>query len=216
MTPREKQKLCNLLAGFFSSPEPGMVAEIGRKEGFAFLADSMKSWGGDPALLIGLYLNGSSEGVFAELQKEYERLFSGRESASVSLIESPYKPWTQDEECRLPFAREKGLLGGDSALHMEAILQGAGVEVPEAFKACPDHLVLELELLSALYGEATDREVRQFIQDHLDWIPHLKKELIGFQPHPFYLSAVELLDRFLKHERNRLERMDHGEKSVHS
>jgi TorA maturation chaperone TorD len=96
-----------------------------------------------------------------------------------------------------------------------AIFQKSGVEIPEPFKACPDHLVLELEFLSALYAEATDREVRQFIQDHLDWIPQLKIEMIRFQPHPFYLSAVELLDRFLNHERDRLERTDYGEKSFH-
>jgi len=138
-----------------------------------------------------------------------------KEEKFVSLIESPYKPWTQDGECRLAFAREKGLLGGDSALHMAAIFRHSGVEVPPRFAACPDHLVLELEFLSALYAEATDHEVRQFIQDHLDWIPRLKEEMIRFRPHPFYLGAVELLDLFLNHERDRLERIHHGEKSLH-
>jgi TorA maturation chaperone TorD len=57
--------------------------------------------------------------------------------------------------------------------------------------------------------------VGQFIQDHLDWLPRLKEEMIRLQPHPFYLSALELLDGFLDHERDRLERIDHGEKSFH-
>jgi TorA maturation chaperone TorD len=215
MTPREKENLCMLMAGLFDSPERELIDEVRKVNVFSFLANALKSWGGDPSLLIGLQTSGSPGDLHSELQREYDRLFSGGGEESVSLVESPYKPWTRDGECRLPFAREKGLLKADSALHMEAIFQSSGVEVPEPFRGCPDHVVLELEFLSSLYAQATDREVRQFIQDHLGWIPHLKKELIRFQPHPFYLSAVELLDLFLKHERDRLERINHGEKSVH-
>jgi TorA maturation chaperone TorD len=215
MTPREKEHLCELMASLFSPPERGVIEQIQGEAVCFFLEEAIQSWGGDPALLTGFKTGSSPEPLQEELQREYDRLFSGREEKSVSLIESPYKPWTQDGECRLSFAREKGLLKGDSALHMAAIFQKTGVEVPEPFRGCPDHVVLELEFLSALYAEATDREVRQFIQDHLDWIPQLKKEMIPFQPHPFYLSAVELLDVFLNHERDRLERIDYGEKSFH-
>ena len=215
MTPREKKQLCELMAGLFSPPERGVIDEVRKGDVFSILENAMKAWGGDPTLLIGLQASDSPDALYVELQKEYNRLFSGRKEKSVSLVESPYKPWTQDGECRLSFAREKGLLGGDSALHLTAIFRQSGVEVPDSFKACPDHLVLELEFLSALYGEATDRQVRQFIQDHLDWIPQLKKEMIQFQPHPFYLSAMELLDLFLTHERDRLEKIDYGEKSFH-
>jgi TorA maturation chaperone TorD len=215
MTPQEKEYFCELMAGLFSPPGQGMIDEIRKGDVFPFLAGALKAWGGDPALLIGLQTGGSPEALLFELQEEYARLFSARKEKFVSLIESPYKPWTQDGECRLAFAREKGLLGGDSALHMAAIFRHSGVEVPRRFAACPDHLVLEMEFLSALYGEATDHEVRQFIQDHLDWIPRLKEEMIRFQPHPFYLGAVELLDLFLNHERDRLERINHGEKSFH-
>jgi len=213
MTPRQKAHLCEWLAGLFSPPERELIDEIRKEDVFSFLTDAMKSWGGDPALLIGLQTNASPQDLYVELQGEYGRLFSGREEKSVSLIESPYKPWTQDGECRLSFAREKGLLRGDSALHMAAIFRDSGMEVPQRFGACPDHLVLQLEFLSALYAEATDPQVRQFIQNHLDWIPQLKKEMMRLRPHPFYVSAVELLDLFLKHERDRLERFNHGEKS---
>jgi len=215
MTPREKAHLCDLMAGWFSPPERGVIDEIRQGDVFSFLANAVKSWGADPALLTGLQTSGSPEALCVELQREYDRLFSEREEKSVSLVESPYKPWTQDGECRLSFAREKGLLRGDSALHMAAIFRDSGVEVPERFDSCPDHLVLELEFLSALYAEATDRQVGQFIQDHLDWLPRLKEEMIRLQPHPFFLSALELLDGFLDHERDRLERIDHGEKSFH-
>jgi len=215
MTPREKEDFCDWLAALFSPPERETVEQLrmdaipSRMEGY------IKSLGGDCAWLIGFTPLWESEALYHELEKEYDRLFAGPVGGCVSLVESPYKPWTRDGECHVSFAGETGLLMGDSAVHMAAIFRQSGVEVPEKFTAWPDHLVLELEFLSALYGEATDREVRQFIQDHLDWIPELKKNLLRCQPHPFYLSAVELLNFFLSRERERLEITDNGKKSVH-
>lgn len=215
MTPREKEDLCQWIAALFSPPERETIEQL-RMDDIPFRMEGyVKSLGGDPAWLIGFTPLENPGALYPELKKEYDRLFAGPEGDSVSLVESTYKPWTQDEECHLSFAREKGLLMGDSAIHMAAIFRQSGVEVPEKFRACPDHLVLELEFLSALYGEATERGVKQFIQDHLDWVPELKKSLLLCQPHPFYLSAVELLNFFLSRERERLEISDDGKKSVH-
>jgi putative dimethyl sulfoxide reductase chaperone len=213
MTAQEKETFCDLMAALFSPPEAEGVEQI-RREAF-LLEEYVRSWGGDAALLVGLKTGTDGETFFRDLQAEHDRLFSGAEGETVSLVESCYKPWTQDPECHLSFARGKGLLQGDSALHMEAVFRQSGVEVPEGFKACPDHLVLELELLSALYGEASDREVKAFIHDHLDWIPEMKRDLIRHRPHPFYLSAAELLDVFLSREKNRLETGHDGKKSLH-
>jgi TorA maturation chaperone TorD len=213
MTAQEKETFCDLMAALFSPPEAEGVEQIRRA---AFLLEEyVRSWGGNAALLFGPKTGADAEAFAHELQAEYHRLFSGEKGEPVSLVESCYKPWTQDAECHLSFARGKGLLRGDSALHMEAVFRQSGVEVPEEFKACPDHLVLELEFLSALYGEATAREVKAFIHGHLDWIPEMKRDLIRHRPHPFYLSAAELLDGFLAHEKNRLETGDDGKKNLH-
>jgi TorA maturation chaperone TorD len=213
MTAREKEHLCELMAAVFSPPEAEGIEQI-RREAF-ILEESFKSWGGDAALLFGLKTAGDAEAFSRDLRGEYDRLFGGKTGESAPLVESCYKPWTRDAECHLSFARGKGLFMGDSALHMAHILRYSGVEVPESFRACPDHLVLELEFLSALYGEGTDQEVRQFIHDHLDWIPQMKRDLKQLGPHQFYLSAAELLDGFLRHEKIRLEIPDDGKKSLH-
>jgi TorA maturation chaperone TorD len=74
---------------------------------------------------------------------------------------------------------------------------------------------MELEFLSYLYGFATDLEVKQFIKDHLAWIPLLKEELERSDAHPVYRSALEVLVLFLGKERRRLEEKENGEKAVH-
>lgn len=83
-----------------------------------------------------------------ELKVEYDRLFSGLREESICLVESFYKPWTRDAHCPLPFASERGLLMGDSAIHLLAIYQQCGLEVSEEFKGYPDHIVMKLEFLS--------------------------------------------------------------------
>lgn len=196
MTRREKADFCEWMAALFSPPEPAMIEEF-RAAGRSFPGKEFPLPGDYPAM-----------------EREYRRLFAGAAGRAVSLVESTYKPWTGDEECRLSFAREKGLLMGDSAVHMAAVFRQAGVEVPGEFRACPDHLVLELEFLSALYAAAGEPEAGQFIRDHLDWIPELKKSLAGVRAHPFYSAAAERLNSFLEGEK-RLEITANGEKSVH-
>ena len=207
MTSGEKGIFCESMAGLFSPPDGENFRHL-----FSSFPQIWTCGNGDPTVPSGFESELNTE-VLSDIQKDYERLFLGR-GECVSLVESAYKPWTLDPECRLSFAREKGLLMGDSALHMAAIFQCAGVEVPEQFVACPDHLVLELEFLAALYREVGDREVEQFIGDHLDWIPELKKEIMKLHPHAFYRSAVETLDLFLHRERERLEKEGYGSKSV--
>lgn len=104
---------------------------------------------------------------------------------------------------------------GDSALHLLEIYRLCDLEVEEEFRSCPDHLALELEFLSYLYRWATDIEIKKFIKDHLDWILLLKEEFKQVHAHPFYASALEILDLFLNKERKRLEVEDHGEKKIH-
>ena len=155
------------------------------------------------------------EDLLEELKAEHDRLFSGLSEESISLVESFYKPWTHDARCSLPFASERGLLMGDSAVHLLAIYQQCGLEVSEEFKSCPDHIVMELEFLSYLYERATDIEVQTFIEDHLDWVPPLKDNFERLHAHPFYLSVLEVLNLFLNRERERLEVEANGKKKIH-
>jgi TorA maturation chaperone TorD len=99
---------------------------------------------------------------------------------------------------------------GDSALHLLALYQQCGLEVEEEYRGMPDHLVMELEFLSFLYQRATDKEIKRFIEDHLDWVTPLREKFKEFHSHPFYRSALEVLLLFLRKEEERLEVEYHG------
>jgi TorA maturation chaperone TorD len=79
----------------------------------------------------------------------------------------------------------------------------------------PDHLIVELELLSYLYRWGSDKEIKMFTEDHLGWIPLLKGELEKVRAHPFYIGVLEVLDLFLRTERKRLEKESDGEENIH-
>jgi putative dimethyl sulfoxide reductase chaperone len=206
----ERENFCKAIAFFFSAPEAERIEEFQRMEGLTFFRETIASLGGDSPLPDGIPLPFELQTFFAVWPDEYGRLFSRLNGQGISLVESSYKPWTHDPGCHLSFAREKGLLQGDSALHVSAIYRQCGMEVAEEF-----HLSLEMEFLAFLYRWASDRQIKIFIADHLDWISLLKEKLNPFHPHPAYVLALELLNFFLDKEKKRLEIKDNGAKSVH-
>jgi TorA maturation chaperone TorD len=205
MTSQEKAFLCQLLASLFSPPDEEMAGWIRRGALHSVLnkyADVLGAFGSG---LEGFRSEKDGDDIWKELESAYHTFFSGLKGDGICLVESFYKPWSQDLHCPLLFASTKGLLMGDPALHLLTLYQECGLKVEDEFRGRPDHLALELEFLSYLYQEATDMEVRQFIVDHLDWIPFLKEECQRMNVHPFYTDILDILDLFLKQERARLE-----------
>ncbi len=216
MVHEEKGRFCEVLVSLFSPPHREIIREMLEGELLNFFKLATETWQGNDFVGNGLFLDGDPEKIFEELSSEYRRLFEDVGSETISLVESAYKPWTLDAFCPLPFAKEKGLLMGDSALHLLALYQHCGLEIVGPLRGIPDHLILELEFLSFLYQHATDQEIKQFIEDHLDWIPLLQKACEDAQAHPFYLTLVDLLRRFIHSEKERLEKEFHGEKEIYS
>ena len=215
LTRDEKSRFCSLAASLMAPPEGALLEELEDEASRSLLNKAFPAAGGDgrlPALLAG-GVRGAE--FVAALRTEYGRLFGQWEGAAISLVESTHKPWTADGECRMVFSRSTGLLMGDAALHMRELYRQAGLEVPEEFLSTPDHLVLELEFLGILYRSASQRQVRGFIADHLDWVSGLEAELEQAGSHPFYRDAVGMIRRFLERERTQGEGEGHGEKKVH-
>jgi TorA maturation chaperone TorD len=211
MTNEEKERFSEMLACLFSPPDREMVELVRQGNIHSLFLHYFQIWGENTNLLEGFLTTGGPEIIFRDLKEEYGRLFSPEAgSEKISLVESFYKPWTQDPHCPLSFATEKGLLMGDSALHLLALYEQCGLEVEGEYRGMPDHLAMELEFLSFLYQRATDKEIRGFIEDHLNWMTLLREKFKEFHSHPFYRSALEVLLLFLRKEKERLEVECHG------
>jgi TorA maturation chaperone TorD len=206
MNSQEKETFCQVLATLFYTPDHELTRQICQGDLYSFFEHYVQHWESNGDLSKGFLMQGDAEQILRDLEAAYERLFAGVGGEGIPLIESCYKPWTQDPHCSLPFAFEKGLLMGDAALHLSALFQQCRLEVAAEFKGCPDHLIMELEFLAYLYRWVGDAEIKRFIEDHLDWVSLLRDELKRRQPHPFYLSALAVLDLFLNRERERLEK----------
>jgi TorA maturation chaperone TorD len=200
MTHEEKNRFCALAAALLAPPDAALVDDLRQAELHSQLSVYVQSWGGDSALLS-IFPNGSGRDSFLSgLESDYASLFVDPEGARISLVESTYKTWTADKTCAMAFAAAKGLLMGDSAVHMLNLYQQSAIEIPEEFHSMPDHLVLELEFLALLYQNGSEERINQFIEDHLDWIPELKREVQKVSPHAFYGNSIELIHLFLQNE----------------
>jgi TorA maturation chaperone TorD len=215
MPDKGKVFFCQILSSLFCPPDQGMVEQLSQDRLHAFFKSYIQSWEGEIGILKGFFTQSPPQIFLRDLREEHHRLFSDTGDERISLVESFYKPWTQDPHCSLPFAKEKGFLMGDSAIHLSTLFQHCGLEVEGPFKGIPDHIIIELEFLSYLYQEAGDEEIKRFLKDHLDWIPFLKESFEKACAHPFYISLIEILDLFINQEKGRLEKKSDGKKDIH-
>jgi TorA maturation chaperone TorD len=210
-----KAFLSQVLSSLFCPPDQGTVEQVTQGHLYGFFKNAVQSWRGEIEILKGFLTQSPPQMLLQELKDDYDRLFSDTGKERISLVESFYKPWTQDPHCPLPFAKEKGFLMGDSAVHLSTLFGQWGIEVSEPYKGMPDHLVIELEFLSYLYEEAGNREIKRFIEDHLDWIHFLREGFKRAHAHLFYVSLIEVLDLFINIEKRRLEKETDGAKDIH-
>jgi TorA maturation chaperone TorD len=215
MPDKGKAFFCQILSSLFCTPDQGMVKKLSQGHLQAFFKSYVQSWEREIGILKGFLTQSPLQILLRDLKEEYHRLFSDTGIERISLVESYYKAWSQDPHCSLPFAKEKGFLMGDSAIHLSTLFQHCGLEVAGPFKGMPDHILIELEFLSYLYQEAGEEEIKRFIKDHLDWIPFLKESFEKVHAHPFYISLIEILDFFINQEKGRLEKKSDGEKDIH-
>lgn len=214
MTNREKEQFCAFAASLFAPPDGTIVDDLQKDGLLSVIGEYTRKWGGDGQLQERITQEADNEETLSVLQAEYKRLF-GEWEEEISLVESTYKSWTDDKECKMVFAASKGLIMGDHALHMQELYRQASLEIPEEYRSRPDHLVLELEFLALMYRFAPDEAIERFIGDHLDWIPELKATMENAKAHPFYANAVEILHLFLQKETKIEKAKEHEQKKIH-
>jgi TorA maturation chaperone TorD len=162
------------LSEFFKPPSPEFSDHVASGRIAEFFAGRLAAPGLDPALADGLALEGN---VRERLEEEYRRLYLGPLPPYVVPVESVYKRWAQAPDCQLHFAAEKGHLMGDPALDMIRRYRAAGIAIPEALSAMPDHIALELEYMSYLLNQRDPNAPREFLETHLDWVDDLARDV---------------------------------------
>lgn len=200
VTDEEKERFCAVAAALLAPPDEVLAEDLQQEALLAWLDATVREWGAGRGAPSESFREAGQGKALAALRKEYGRLFTDTDGEQISLVESTYKPWTLDKGCGLAFAASQGLVMGDSALHMTELYERLSLEIPEAFRSTPDHLVLELEFLALLYRSGAREQVGQFIADHLDWIEALRQAVEKANPHPFYRNAILLVDSFLQNE----------------
>jgi TorA maturation chaperone TorD len=209
---QERESFCQVLATLCFPPDLETAEQVREGGLWTLFSEVVRTWNGKDGVLKGLLMEGSAQAILNNLKESYGWLFSDTEGKRIPLFESCYKPWTRDPHCTVPFASGKGLLMGDSALHMMEIYHCCGVEVAEEFRSTPDHLGLELQFLAFLYRWGSDDQIKTFIGDHLDWLDPVRLELDRAGAHPFYRSLFDLIALFIDQEKRRLEGEKNGEK----
>jgi TorA maturation chaperone TorD len=158
---------------------------------------------GNPLTLPALLLH--PEMTPAALADDYFHSFFLPQGRKIWLVESIYKPWTLDESAEVPFRGQTGWLGGDAAAHMKDILDNLGVKLPPELAGTPDHLAIELELMSWLAENAGPDVQATYLAQHLDWLPLLVEHARQAGLSGFHLSLLEFVAAFVAWDRHRLD-----------
>lgn len=98
------------------------------------------------------------------------------------------------------YLRSEGSYLGDSARYMRELADRLGLEVPQEFSACPDHLALELDLTAVLLRSGMDREALMFMRERFSWLESYRQRLLKLDDASFYIGLVDaVIGIWLKH-----------------
>lgn len=130
---------------------------------------------------------------FEEADDFASRRFAGGVPGAVVPVESLYVTWTSNPE-RGAFAGRTGLYLSDAALYMRDLIESLGLSVPVSFSATPDHLTLELEMMSFLLDAGKVQEAHEFLIERFAWLTTYRLKLVeAGREAVFFLAIVDAL-----------------------
>lgn len=140
---------------------------------------------------------GEVEALFAPPTPEEKRAFAARRFTGglpgrALPVESLYSSWSRGEGSA--FGAQRGLYLGESAQYMRDLIERMGFEVPADYAACPDHLALELDLLSVMLRSGMVEESRQFLSERFAWLTAYRMRLLEVGDEArFWVGIVDVL-----------------------
>ncbi|MBP2639879.1 MAG: Nitrate reductase delta subunit [Firmicutes bacterium] len=140
------------------------------------------------------------------LKNDYRLSFIYPVEKRVLPVESIYRQWTFDPTVEVPFAKEKGYLMSDFALHMQALYVQYNLSIPQEYDSMPDHLCLELEFCAFLLAHESKERQAVFIKEHLSWVEELYQDAVKQDIPMFYQQVIKVIAEFLKYEMHSSEK----------
>lgn len=187
-----------MFANLYRAPDLELWEEISEEGYINILEDLTKNLSGTEKEWI---ITDFPKSLNEWKQFYFQSIHGGGKEANL-LVESIHKIWTTDSSCGMPFARSKGYLLGDSAMHIRFLLEKFEITIPVEFSNTPDHLVILLELLAYFTENAPEDFTIRFIEDHFDWLDDLIEKLADQQGNRFYLQTTGLLRNTLESIKN--------------
>lgn len=130
---------------------------------------------------------------YAEKQAFAARDFTGGLPESAVPVESLYTAWSRGLEGS-PFPQAHGLYRSDVAQYMRDVIGSLGCEVPDGFAGCPDHLALELDLVSVMLRSGMAKEARVFLIERFAWLTAYRMRLLELGDDArFYVGLVDVV-----------------------
>ncbi len=122
---------------------------------------------------------------FADYDGFCRRHFTGGLPGSALPVESQYRP---------DAARGAGY-GAEPARYMEELIERMGLSLPPAYRAWPDHLALELDMLAVLQRSGCESEARSFLSERFGWLADYRRRLARLDDPaaPFFVALVDAL-----------------------
>lgn len=97
-------------------------------------------------------------------------------------------------EASLSAPAKKAFYGEPCAQYMADLLGRLGLDMPDGGKGYPDHLSVELDVLSLLVGEGCFDEAETFLVERFAWLTAYRKRLLALGSDAgFYLALVDLI-----------------------
>lgn len=126
---------------------------------------------------------------FADYDGFCRRHFTGGLPGSALPVESLYR--IEDAQHG---AGDAGY-GAESAQYMEELIESMGLSLPPAYRAWPDHLALELDMLAVLQRSGCEAEARSFLSERFGWLADYRQRLVRLEDPAaaFFIALVDVL-----------------------
>ncbi len=126
--------------------------------------------------------------------------FTGGLPQSAMPVESLYRD-DSNLACSIPFsAHASGAYGGESARYMGDMIVSMGLTLPDAFRAYPDHLSLETDMVAVMLRSGMVQQAGQFAQERFGWLTHYRLKLLSLPNGScFFVALVDVVLSAIEH-----------------